>query len=61
MCGAEMKRGEVTPAPNSYNQDTSKQSKVARFDNIHMGTDIKTTAKDIKLTPGPGHYMRTDE
>ena len=26
-----------------------------------MGTDIKTTLKDIGLTPGPGHYQRTDE
>ena len=26
-----------------------------------MGTDVKSTAKDIKLTPGPGHYYRVDE
>ena len=51
----------MTPAPNSYNQETSKQAKLARFDNIHMGTDIKTTAKEIKFTPGPGHYDRIDE
>ena len=50
-----------TPAPTSYNQETSKQAKLARFDNIHLGTDIKMTAKEIKLTPGPGHYVRVDE
>jgi len=26
-----------------------------------LGTDKKVTAKDIKLTPGPGHYNRVDE
>ena len=26
-----------------------------------MGTDVKSTAKPIKLTPGPGHYIRVDE
>ena len=26
-----------------------------------MGTDKKVTAKDIKITPGPGHHIRTDE
>ena len=26
-----------------------------------MGTDKKTTLKEINLTPGPGHYIRVDE
>ena len=26
-----------------------------------MGSDRKTTLKDINLTPGPGHYLRVDE
>ena len=56
-----MKRGEVTPAPTSYNQETCKHAKPVRFDNIHLGTDKKTTAKDVPLTPGPGHYWRVDE
>ena len=56
-----MKQGEVTPAPDSYNQETCKHAKLARFDNIHLGTDKKTTAKDVALTPGPGHYWRVDE
>ena len=57
----EIRKGKATPAPASYNQETSKAAKPARFDNIHLGTDKKITQKDIKLTPGPGHYIRVDE
>ena len=35
--------------------------KPQRFNNVHLGTDRKTTLKDIPLTPGPGHYIRVDE
>lgn len=56
----ETKKAKVTPAPDSYKQE-DHATKLARFDNIHLGTDKKTTAKDIKLTPGPGHYQRVDE
>ena len=55
----EMKRGEETPAPCSYKQD-DLAVKPRRFDNIHLGTDKKVTQKDINLTPGPGHYYKTD-
>ena len=34
--------------------------KPARYNNIHLGTDVKCTAKDVELTPGPGHYGRFD-
>ena len=51
----EIKRGQDTPAPDSYKQD-DKATKQSRFNNIHMGTDKKSTLKDINLTPGPGHY-----
>ena len=56
----ETKKAKATPAPNNYKQE-DHATKLARFDNIHLGTDKKTTAKDIKLTPGPGHYQRVDE
>ena len=56
----ESKRGEETPAPTSYKQD-DKAVRPLRYDNIHMGTDLKTTVKEINLTPGPGHYIRVDE
>ena len=55
-----MQRAEETPAPNQYKQD-DKATKRLRYDNIHLGTDRKTTLKDINLTPGPGHYLRVDE
>ena len=41
--------------------EENKATKMSRYDNIHLGTDVKSTAKDIKLTPGPGHYYRVDE
>lgn len=50
----------MTPAPDSYKQG-DQATKQTRFDNIHMGTDKKVTAKDIPLTPGPGQYLRVDE
>ena len=46
----------MTPAPTSYDQDDSA-IKLQRYNNIHLGTDVKVTAKNIKLTPGPGHYI----
>lgn len=57
----EIKKSKVTPAPSTYNQEVTKHAKPARFDDTHMGTDIKMTAKDIKLTPGPGDYTRIDD
>ena len=56
----ETKTGKETPAPTSYKQDDTGV-KPQRFNNIHLGTDKKVTMKDIKLTPGPGHYLRVDE
>lgn len=56
----EVKKSEVTPAPDSYKQE-DMATKPQRFNNIHLGTDKKVTAKDIPLTPGPGHYLRVDE
>ena len=50
----------MTPAPDSYKQDDAA-TKQTRFNNIHLGTDKKVTAKDVPLTPGPGHYLRVDE
>ena len=55
-----MKRGQETPAPNQY-KEGDQAIKMSRFKNIHMGTDVKSTLKDIALTPGPGHYLRVDE
>ena len=48
-----------TPAPCSYNQ-SDHGIKPARFTKIHLGTDVKVTAKEVELTPGPGHYVRTE-
>lgn len=50
----------MTPAPDSYKQG-DQATKPSRFNNIHLGTDKKVTAKDVPLTPGPGHYLRVDE
>ena len=50
----------MTPAPDSYKQD-DPATKQARFNNIHLGTGVKVTAKEVPLTPGPGHYLRVDE
>lgn len=49
----ETRRAEELPGACYYNQD-DKAVRPARYDNIHMGTDIKVTKKQIKLTPGPG-------
>ena len=48
-----------TPAPCAYKQG-DQAIKQARYKNIHLGTDVKCTAKAIELTPGPGHYARFD-
>ena len=56
----ETKKAKAIPGPDNYKQD-DMATKQSRFNNIHLGTDKKVTAKDIKLTPGPGHYSRTDE
>ena len=56
----ETKKGLETPGPDNYMQD-DKAVKLTRYDNVHLGTGKKTTLKDINLTPGPGHYLRTDE
>ena len=56
----ETKQGLETPGPDNYNEN-DKATKLTRYDNIHLGTGVKTTLKDINLTPGPGHYLRTDE
>lgn len=51
----EQKKSFVTPAPNSYNQDDTS-TKMTRFTGIGIGYDVKSNAKRIKLTPGPGEY-----
>lgn len=49
------KLAKVTPSAVSYNQDDSKV-KTNRFKGIGMGYDVKSNAKMIKRSPGPGDY-----
>lgn len=51
----EVKLAEGIPGADSY-KVKEKYSKASAYNNIHMGTDVKTCAKPIKYTPGPGYY-----
>jgi hypothetical protein len=51
----EVKVAEVIPGADAYRLK-DKLTKPTAYDNIHMGTDVKTCAKPIKYTPGPGFY-----
>ena len=45
----------MLPGADAYKPKDS-QVKASAYNNIHMGTDVKTCAKPIKYTPGPGFY-----
>lgn len=55
MISLEVKRAGATPGPDTY---TPMHHPVegTRYTDRSLGRDVKSTAKPIKLTPGPGEY-----
>jgi len=51
----DVRLADMVPGADAYKPIHTTQ-KPSRFNDTHLGTDVKTCEKMIKYTPGPGHY-----